>query len=225
VERAATATGAYAQLATGLTASAFTDTTIAAGATGYYRVYATTSAGTSAPASATATRTGATPALSTVRINTGGPAQTVAGTAWSGCTSVTACSGWVSGGSAYAEAGDTTTGVPPGMNNTIFTSEWTGTAATGARAFGFDVPVTNGSYRVRLHFAELNKFAPGTRVFSVDVEGQRRLTDLDVFAAAGGANRAIVRELPVTVTDGKVTIDFIRGVQYAKVSAIEILPA
>ena len=86
------------------------------------------------------------------------------------------------------------------------------------------MPVQNGRYSVRLHFAELNKFSAGARVFSVDVEGKRFLTDLDVFAAAGGADKAIVRTVTTDVTDGVVNLDFLANVQYAKVSAIEILP-
>ena len=63
----------------------------------------------------------------------------------------------------------------------------------GARAFGFAVPVQNGPYTVRLHFAELNKTAANTRMFDVRLEGATVLTNFDVFAAAGGIDKAIVR--------------------------------
>ncbi|WNV76201.1 malectin domain-containing carbohydrate-binding protein [Geodermatophilus sp. DSM 44513] len=233
VERAPAATGPWTALTTAaLTASAYTDTTVAAGATAHYRVTALGTNGTvSAPATASATRPALppTPGGSTVRINAGGPTQKVGSTTWTGCASVSACNGWVSGGFAYSEK-DTNTGIPAGMNNTVFQSEWTGgftdrRVPVGGRAFRFDVPVTNGQYTVRLHFAELNKFRAGTRVFSVDVEGQRKLTDFDIWKAAGGNNKAISRSFTTTVTDGKVTVDFLRGVENAKVSAIEILPA
>ena len=85
-----------------------------------------------------------------MRINAGGAAQAVSGTTWSACTSLTACSNWVTGGNAYSEA-DTITGVPAGMNNTIFQSEWTGgrnsnpAVPVGARAFGFAVPAATGT--------------------------------------------------------------------------------
>ncbi len=39
-----------------------------------------------------------------IRINTGGPAQTVGGVAWSACTSLTACSGYVTGGFPFAQS-------------------------------------------------------------------------------------------------------------------------
>jgi hypothetical protein len=173
--------------------------------------------------------TTAAPARPTVRINAGGPAQTVGSTTWSACTALTACSGWVSGGFAYSEA-DTITGMPAGTNQELYRSEWTGGATgtgvvpVGSRAFGFDVPVANGAYTVRLHFAELNKTAAGQRVFDVKLEGTEVLSRFDVRAQAGAIDRAIVREFPVTITDGRVTLDFIRRVENAKVSAIEIVP-
>ena len=64
---------------------------------------------------------------------------------WTGCATTTACNGWVNGGGfAYSE-NETTTGIPAGMNNTVFQSEWTGgwtsnRVPAGAKAFGFDVP-------------------------------------------------------------------------------------
>ena len=106
----------------------------------------------------------------------------------------------------------------------MFQSEWTGTATTGQRAFGFAVPVTNGAYRVRLHFAELNKTAANTRTFDVRLENTTVLSNFDIWPQAGGIDKAIVRQFPATVTDGVMTIDFIRRIENAKISAIEILP-
>ncbi len=106
----------------------------------------------------------------------------------------------MTGGNAYSET-DTITGVPAGMNNAIFQSEWTGGqangGAVGARAFLFTVPVTNGYYRVRLHFAELNKNAANLRLFDVRLENTTVLSNFDIWSAAGGIDRAIVREFTV----------------------------
>ena len=94
----------------------------------------------------------------------------------------------------------------------------------GAVAFTFGVPVTAGSYQVRLHFAELNKNGAGLRVFDVNIEGgANELTGFDVWVQAGGLNNAIVREFTTTVTDGNLTIQFIRQTENAKISGIEIL--
>ncbi len=226
VYRSSSATGTFTKVNAALvTGTTYADTAAPAGVASFYQVTAVDRSANESVRSATVSATRpAAPAGTTVRINTGGPAQTVNGVTWSACSSLTACNGWVSGGGAYAE-GDTITGIPAGMNNTMFQSEWTGTAATGARAFGFQIPVANGSYQVRLHFAELNKTAAGARTFDVRLENGTVLSNFDVFAQAGGIDRAIVRSFTTTVTDGNVTLDFIRRVEYAKISAIEIIPA
>ena len=50
------------------------------------------------------------------------------------------------------------------------------------------------------------------------------LSNFDIWSQAGGIDKAIVRQFPATVTDGVMTIDFIRRIENAKISAIEILP-
>jgi N-acetylneuraminic acid mutarotase len=163
-----------------------------------------------------------------IRISAGGPPQTVNGVSWLGCQSVGSCQGYVTGGFAYGESDAISSPVAP-ANEAIYQREWTGGQSNGvpagATAFAFAVPVPGGDYQVRLHFAELNKSAPGQRLFDVNLEGgAAELVNFDVFKEAGGAGRAIVRSFPVTVTDGRLNIDFVRRVENAKVSAIEILP-
>lgn len=170
-----------------------------------------------------------TPGGAVVRINAGGPAQTVDGVTWSACTAFSACQSYVRGGFAYTPA------IPPAITNpaapanaTVLQSEWTGGQSqgvpAGSSAFSFRVPVANGPYQVRLHFAELSKTAAGQRVFDVRLESATVLSRFDVFQAAGGTARSVVRSFDITVQDGAVDLDFIRGVENAKVSAIEILP-
>jgi N-acetylneuraminic acid mutarotase len=168
-------------------------------------------------------------ATGAIRINTGGSARTVSGVSWLGCTAVTACNGYVSGGNRWVTSPTPSiTGAIAPADSAIYQSEWTGGATggipAGATAFTFAVPVTAGSYAVRLHFAENVQTAAGKRTFDVDLEGARVLSDFDIYAAAGGRNKAIVREFPVTVTDGSLTIRFVREVENAKISGIEIVP-
>jgi hypothetical protein len=124
-----------------------------------------------------------------VRINAGGPAQTVGGVEWQACNAVTSCGGLVSGGFSYSET-DAISGVAAPANAALYQTEWTGGATTnvpaGQTAFEYKVPVPNGTYQVRLHFAELNKTAAGQRVFDVKVENQTALNRFDIFAEAGG---------------------------------------
>ncbi len=130
------------------------------------------------------------------------------GVTWSACTSLTACSGYVTGGLAYTQSpAPTITGFVAPANQAIYQTEWTGGLTTGVPAggvaFTFGVPVTNGSYQVRLHFAELNKNGAGLRVFDVNIEGgANELTGFDIWVQAAGLNKAIVREFTTTVTDG-----------------------
>lgn len=77
---------------------------------------------------------------------------------------------------------------------------------TGMSAYRFTVP--DGTYRVDLSFAELLYQRAGARVFSVSIEGQSVLANLDVYAAAGGRNVALDRTFLVEVTDGVLDITF-----------------
>lgn len=93
----------------------------------------------------------------------------------------------------------------------------------GLSAYRFGVP--NGRYNLRLHFAETfeNVEAAGTRVFRVTVQGEA-LPDVDVFAQAGGRNRALIREVrDVAVTGGVLNIEFTAIKGQPLVNAIEII--
>jgi outer membrane protein assembly factor BamB len=57
-----------------------------------------------------------------------------------------------------------------------------------------DEDVKECRYTVRLHFAEPDDVKAGQRVFDVALQGQGVLKDFDVAAAAGAANRGIVKE-------------------------------
>jgi beta-glucanase (GH16 family) len=93
-------------------------------------------------------------------------------------------------------------------------------------ATGYNLPRPNGTYQVNLYFAET--FTPinvGGRVFDVNVEGQV-LSNLDVFAQAGGRNRALIKTFnAVTVTDGVLNIGFTAKTECPIIDAIEVLPA
>lgn len=97
------------------------------------------------------------------------------------------------------------------------------------KPFRYELPVTNGSYVVRLHFAELYWGAPGSginggagsRVMNVSVENQLKLVNFDVSDEVGGAT-AIVKNIPVTVSDGKLNINFSANVNRPMVCAVEV---
>ena len=94
VYRSTTETGTYTKLnSSPLAASTYVDTTAGSGAQVFYRVRAIDSSENESASSATVAVT--PPLPPTIRINAGGPAQTVSGTTWSACSSLTACSNWV----------------------------------------------------------------------------------------------------------------------------------
>jgi hypothetical protein len=90
---------------------------------------------------------------------------------------------------------------------------------------GFVRQVPNGDYTVRLHFAVTYEAidGPGQCVFGFEVEGNR-FKDFDLFVAAGGARKAYVESVPVTVSDGRLDIRFTSQSGNPTISAIEILP-
>lgn len=97
-----------------------------------------------------------------------------------------------------------------------------------AERFGmskFTRVLPNGKYTVKLHFAITYEGinGPGEVVFSMNVEGTM-VKNLDIWAKAGGGQRAYVETVPVTVTDGKLDIAFITQSENPTISGIEIIP-
>ena len=89
--------------------------------------------------------------------------------------------------------------------------------------YRFDVP--NGTYAVRLHFAETYDgiTQAGERVFTVKVQGEEALKDLDVLKEAGKFAAPLVKEIGnIAVTDGKLLIEFVPNIQNPEINGIEI---
>ena len=92
----------------------------------------------------------------------------------------------------------------------------------------YAVPVANGRYSVVLHFAEIYWTQPGQRVFDINLEGARKLTNYDIVREVG-PRVATSKTFTVTVTDGVLNVDLrvpylSGGRDQAKLSALEILP-
>jgi len=83
-----------------------------------------------------------------------------------------------------------------------------------------------GNYVVRLHFAEIYLNAANSRLFDVTINGSTALSSFDVFASAGGAFKAVVRELPaVANSSGQLLVGFVSIKDNAKVNGIEVYSA
>jgi N-acetylneuraminic acid mutarotase len=191
----------------GLAAGSYTGTITATGAT----------AATTASFCVNLQVTGSTGTTSAIRINSGGPAVAVSGSRQFGADQ-------------YYGGIDRTSSLASGdIQNT--TDDVIYLTERSSAAFNYNIPVQNGMKNVILHFAEIWYGVPGKgaggagkRLFNVDIEGSRKLTDYDIYASAGGALRAVQEAFDVEVKDGVLNIDFTTGAaNMPKVSAIEVI--
>ncbi len=78
-------------------------------------------------------------------------------------------------------------------------------------AFSYVIPgLTHGvGYLLRLHFAETYWNQSGKRIQNVTVNGAPFLSSFDIFAASGGANKAVVKTLAAAAdASGAITVNF-----------------
>ncbi|WP_277235083.1 malectin domain-containing carbohydrate-binding protein [Hymenobacter sp. YC55] len=146
---------------------------------------------------------------STHRVNAGGPALT---------TSIGAFTAdqYFSGGNAASSSNP----IAGTTDDALYQTERWGTMT-------YALPVSNGTYTVKLHFAEVYWNAAGQRVFDVSAEGTKVLTAYDILKKVG-QNTATTETFTVNVADGVLTLAFAKGtagVDEPKVSAIEVLAA
>jgi hypothetical protein len=147
------------------------------------------------------------PPVSIVKlINSGGSTVNFSGQTWAADVNF-------SGGSTYSN----TTAIAATTNDAIYQTERFG------NTFSYSIPLANGTYNVKLHFAELYFTSSNQRVFNVNIEnGKGVLTNYDIFSKAG-AKTAKVEEFPsIVLSDGTLNINFSSVTNNAKISAIEI---
>ena len=99
--------------------------------------------------------------------------------------------------------------------------------------FTYSIPVdTRSRYTLVLHFAELywipdasGSVGPGSRIFRVYCNGSTLLDNFDIFKEAGGPLRALTKTFYHLrpSTEGKLDLTFEPIVNYATVSAIEVI--
>ena len=86
--------------------------------------------------------------------------------------------------------------------------------------------VLNGTYTVRLHFAETYDgiTGDGQRLFSVTINEEIVLEDFDPYKEAGGFQKPVVKAIKgVAVTNGELVIAFTADIQNPEINGIEIL--
>lgn len=89
-------------------------------------------------------------------------------------------------------------------------------------SFSYDVPVTTGTYSIKMQFAEIYQTSAGLRTFSVAIEGKTEMANIDLYTLAGhdGAYEFEIRN--VRVTDGKLTISLTSTVDNATIAGFSI---
>jgi len=116
-------------------------------------------------------------------------------------------------------------------NDTLYRTERIPSAALGT--FQYEFPVANGNYIVVLHEAEIwygatggpaNSNVAGKRLFNLNIEGARVLSNYDIIAEVGTMT-AVTKRFNTTVSDGSLSLAFSASVDKPKCSAIEILAA
>ncbi|HLL90902.1 MAG TPA: malectin domain-containing carbohydrate-binding protein, partial [Tepidisphaeraceae bacterium] len=176
-----------------------TDVTgLQANTTYYFRVRAVTDAGGSAWTAAGTAKTKPQPAI---RIDVGAAAGR------------TDSAGLVWGADQYYSGGTASTAYTTVNNTTddlMYLSRRYGN-------FNYAIPVSNGTYTLKLHFVETGVFAANQRKFDVTGENVLLLNDFDVYAAAGVMN-ALVRTFTSTVSDGVLNLSFVGVVGSATLS-------
>ncbi len=148
------------------------------------------------------------PVANSILINSGGPAVTLSGRSWAADKNF-------SGGTSYSYGSVAINGT---VDDALYQTERFGN-------FNYAVPVTNGSYTVKLHFAETYFTTSNSRKFNVNIEnGKGTLSNYDIYAQAGANTAKVETFSNISVTDGTLNIAFTTVTNNAKVCAIEIIP-
>jgi beta-glucanase (GH16 family) len=206
VKRATTRGGPYTPIASPATSS-YTDSGVVNCATYYYVVSATNSVGQSPDSSETSVTLGGY----ALAVNSGGSAagQFIADANVTGGTVA-----------APTAAAISTTGLSNPAPQEVYQTERYGTFT-----YTFGSLTTDTAYKVRLHLVEYYWTAANQRRFNVSINGAQVLTNFDIFATAGGQNKATAPEFMITPNaSGQIIIQFTVGsVDQPKSSGIEIL--
>jgi len=127
-----------------------------------------------------------------------------------------AISGYLADNPAYVSGSSTV----PSPRGTLPAPYDTGRYTNGA-SFTYTIPATNGPHRLVCWLVENAGYTTGGRKFHVDVNGQRWLTDLDIYSEVG-ANVALPKTIDTQAVGGFITITITPHVGNGMLAAIQI---
>jgi Malectin domain len=197
-------------IAGGLTNPSYVDTTGICGTTYYYVIEAATAnAGDQSAFTTDVTATtSACPIISSIAINSQGPAV----------GSFLADEDFAGGGNTSHANTIDLSGVSNPAPMALYQTSRSGN-------FTYTLPhfAPGSTHTVRLHFAETFWTKPGQRVFNVSINGNQVLTNFDIFAAAGAKNKAVVEQFTADASaTGQYVITFTNVTDNALLAGIEI---
>src|SRR5512140_314503 len=149
----------------------------------------------------------ATPGTGPISINVGGSA-----------TGSFTADQYYSGGTTYTNTNTIDVSQVGSVPAAVFQSERYG-------AFTYTIPnrTAGTAQTVTLYFAETYLTAAGQRLFSVSINGTTVLSSFDIYASAGGQNKAIARTFNTTAnSSGQVVIQFTTGTENPKINGITV---
>jgi hypothetical protein len=221
IERALTVDGPWTNLSgpTPLRSLAFRDSSLPFVSTVHYRVSALDASGNASVPPTSVAVDISTVSNQTIRINAGGPAVTTNGVAW-------LADSYSTGGKTYSNPA--VTAIAGTTDDAIYMTERSSVANLGT--FSYGIPVPNGTYTVKLHFAEIYWGATGggaggvgKRVFNANIEGGPvEVNSLDLNSQVAPMT-AYVTTNTITVADGVLDISMSATTNQPKISAIEVI--
>lgn len=111
--------------------------------------------------------------------------------------------------------GSTSSPIEGVSEDTLYQSERYGT-------YSYQVPVTNATYSVKLHFVEMYQSTSGARQFSVAIEDEVVAEDIDIYNEVGGETAYDVVLPRVIVADQSLTIELNSQIDNATLSGFAI---
>ncbi|HLJ56319.1 MAG TPA: malectin domain-containing carbohydrate-binding protein [Chthonomonadaceae bacterium] len=207
VKRATTPGGPYTTIGS-TTSSSYTDTGLTDGTTYYYVVSANTSSGESGNSN----EASAIPQPPGLRINCGGGTYNGTTGTFVADTDFTSGFNWSYSTRTIGNTND------PALYLDVRASD---------TSLSYSLPAASGNYNLSLYFAECTFTAAGQRLMNISVNGSPVKTNFDIFAAAGGANRAVILSIPVSSVNGQVNLTIASALSSsgAVIAAIELDPS